>query len=145
MRAIEADQVLNGFGPFTLRVGVPGLGHHVGHVRSRREQKGYEGPTQRVRRDRLYRLSANLAKLDVGQLHRSRQEAASDVGRVTLGIYAKVIASKTDHGLALDGLVGASNWAATGSEASDEDEAGDPRESLETRKPARGAGFRRSG
>jgi integrase len=38
--------------------------------------------------------------------------------KMTLGIYAQVIASKTDHGAALDGLVGASDWAATGSEPS---------------------------
>ena len=30
---------------------------------------------------------------------------------MTLGVYAKVIASKTDHGAALDGLVGAPEWA----------------------------------
>jgi integrase len=36
--------------------------------------------------------------------------------KMTLGLYAKVIASKTDHGAALDGIVGASDWAATGSE-----------------------------
>ena len=36
---------------------------------------------------------------------------------MTLGIYAKVIASKTDHGAALDGLVGASEWALTGTNA----------------------------
>jgi integrase len=40
--------------------------------------------------------------------------------KVTLGIYAQVIASKTDHGAALDGLVGASDWAATGSETQNE-------------------------
>jgi integrase len=37
--------------------------------------------------------------------------------KMTLGLYAKVIASKTDHGAALDGIVAASDWAATGSEA----------------------------
>lgn len=31
--------------------------------------------------------------------------------KMTLGVYAKVIASKTDHGAALDGLVGAADWA----------------------------------
>ncbi len=36
--------------------------------------------------------------------------------KMTLSLYAKVIASKTDHGAALDGIVGASDWAATGSE-----------------------------
>jgi integrase len=36
--------------------------------------------------------------------------------KTTLGVYAQVIASKTDHGAALDGLVGATDWAATGSE-----------------------------
>lgn len=34
--------------------------------------------------------------------------------QMTLGIYAKVIQSKADHGAALDGLVGASEWALTG-------------------------------
>jgi integrase len=34
--------------------------------------------------------------------------------KMTLGLYAQVIASKTDHGAALDGIVGASDWA-TGS------------------------------
>jgi integrase len=37
--------------------------------------------------------------------------------KITLGLYAQVIASKTDHGAALDGIVAASDWAATGSEA----------------------------
>lgn len=37
--------------------------------------------------------------------------------KMTLGLYAKVIASETDHGAALDGIVAASDWAATGSEA----------------------------
>jgi integrase len=40
--------------------------------------------------------------------------------KMTLGVYAQVIASKTDHGAALDGLVGASDWAATGSGAGSE-------------------------
>jgi hypothetical protein len=31
-----------------------------------------------------------------------------------LGIYAQVIASKTDHGAGLDGLVGAADWAEIG-------------------------------
>ena len=29
---------------------------------------------------------------------------------MTLGLYAQVIARKTDHGAALDGSVGASDW-----------------------------------
>ncbi|HEY0316889.1 MAG TPA: site-specific integrase [Solirubrobacterales bacterium] len=62
--------------------------------------------------------------------------------KTTLGIYANVIDSGTDHGAALDGLVGASDWAATGSEPSSESGNGDQPESPETRKPARGAGFR---
>jgi integrase len=37
--------------------------------------------------------------------------------KTTLGIYAQVIASTTDHGAALDALVGASDWAVTGSES----------------------------
>jgi hypothetical protein len=32
--------------------------------------------------------------------------------KMTLGLYAPVIASKTDHGAALDGIVAASDWAA---------------------------------
>jgi hypothetical protein len=36
---------------------------------------------------------------------------------MTLGVYAKVIASKTDHGAALDGLLGASEWAQLGTTA----------------------------
>lgn len=32
---------------------------------------------------------------------------------MTLGLYAQVIASNADHGAALDGIVGASDWAAT--------------------------------
>ncbi len=65
--------------------------------------------------------------------------------KMTLGLYAKVIASKADHGAALDGLVGAADWAATGSEAGDTDRSGNQEGSPETRKPARGAGFRPSG
>ncbi len=34
--------------------------------------------------------------------------------KMTLGLYAQVIASKTDHGAALDGIVAASDWAAAG-------------------------------
>jgi integrase len=37
--------------------------------------------------------------------------------KMTLGLYAKVIASKTDHGAALDGLIPASDWAAIGQQA----------------------------
>lgn len=62
--------------------------------------------------------------------------------KMTLGIYAKVIASKADHGAALDGLVGAADWAATGSEPGGTDEGGPGQGAPETRKPARGAGFR---
>ena len=65
--------------------------------------------------------------------------------KTTLGVYAQVIASKADHGAALDGLVGAADWAATGSEASRQANGGDPQRGPETRKPARGAGFRSSG
>ena len=36
---------------------------------------------------------------------------------MTLAVYAKVIASKTDHGAALDGLLGASQWAQMGTNA----------------------------
>lgn len=39
--------------------------------------------------------------------------------KTTLGIYAQVIASGTDHGAALDGLVEASDWAAMGSETTE--------------------------
>ena len=34
--------------------------------------------------------------------------------KVTLGVYAKVIASKTDHGKALDDLIGATELAPNG-------------------------------
>jgi integrase len=37
--------------------------------------------------------------------------------KMTLGVYAKVIASRTDHGAALDDLIGAVDWAATGTSA----------------------------
>jgi hypothetical protein len=37
--------------------------------------------------------------------------------QLTLSIYAKVIQSKADHGAALDGLVGASDCALTGTNA----------------------------
>jgi integrase len=65
--------------------------------------------------------------------------------KMTLGLYARVIASKADHGAALDGLVGASDWAATGSEAGGEGVGGEPQRSPETRKPAQEAGLRASG
>jgi integrase len=38
--------------------------------------------------------------------------------KMTLGLYAQVLTSKTDYGAALDGLVITSDWAATGSGAS---------------------------
>jgi len=38
--------------------------------------------------------------------------------KMTLGVYAHVIALKTDHGAALDGLVNSSDWAQTGAEKS---------------------------
>jgi hypothetical protein len=44
--------------------------------------------------------------------------------KMTLGIYGQVIDSATDHGAALDGLVGASHWAAMGSESPEGDFAG---------------------
>ncbi|HEX6687377.1 MAG TPA: site-specific integrase [Solirubrobacterales bacterium] len=44
-------------------------------------------------------------------------QAGHNDPKMTLGLYAQVIASKTDHGAALDGIVAASDWAATGSEA----------------------------
>ena len=34
--------------------------------------------------------------------------------KMTLGVYAKVIATRTDHGAALDGLLGTADWAQTG-------------------------------
>lgn len=40
--------------------------------------------------------------------------------KMTLGVYAKMIASKTDHGAALDGLIGAADWAPIGSMATEE-------------------------
>lgn len=39
--------------------------------------------------------------------------------KMTLGIYAQVIASKADHGAALDGLVSHAQWAQKGTEAAD--------------------------
>ena len=34
--------------------------------------------------------------------------------KMTLGVYAKVIATRTDHGAALDSLLGTADWAQTG-------------------------------
>jgi integrase len=48
--------------------------------------------------------------------------------KMTLGVYAHVIASKADHGAALDGLVGGSDWAVIGSKAAVEA----PEEAAET-------------
>ncbi len=53
------------------------------------------------------------AKTDAGV--REAQAEHTDP-KMTLGLYAQVIASKTDQGAALDGIVGASDWAATGCE-----------------------------
>lgn len=33
--------------------------------------------------------------------------------KMTLGLYAQVIASKTDHGAVLDGIVNAADWMTT--------------------------------
>ena len=41
-------------------------------------------------------------------------QAGHNDPKTTLGIYAQVIASNTDHGAALDGLIGAADWAETG-------------------------------
>jgi integrase len=41
-------------------------------------------------------------------------QAGHNDPKTTLGIYAQVIASGTDHGAALDGLVGAADWAPMG-------------------------------
>ena len=46
-------------------------------------------------------------------------QAGHNDPKTTLGIYAQVIASKTDHGAALDGLVGAADWAPMGTEDSE--------------------------
>lgn len=43
-------------------------------------------------------------------------QAGHNDPKMTLGLYAQVIASKTDHGAALDGIVAASTWGATSSE-----------------------------
>lgn len=41
--------------------------------------------------------------------------------KTTLGIHAQVIVSRTDHGAALDGLVGASDWAQKGTNVPESD------------------------
>jgi integrase len=48
--------------------------------------------------------------------------------KMTLGVYAKVIASKTDHGAALDDLIGGTDWAPMGTNAA--------ADALSTRSPA---------
>jgi integrase len=55
----------------------------------------------------------------------------------TLGIYAQVIASETDHGAALDGLVGAADWAPMGTEHSEPLRGHGPPFSLDAENPAR--------
>ena len=40
--------------------------------------------------------------------------------RMTLGIYAQVITSKTDHGAALDGLLSPGDWPQSEGDSEDE-------------------------
>lgn len=65
--------------------------------------------------------------------------------KMTLGLYAQVIASKTDYGAALDGIVGASDWAATGSEGGGQEVAVVVRRHPGTEKPRWSGAFPESG
>jgi hypothetical protein len=67
------------------------------------------------------------------------------VAQTALGVYAQVIASKTDHGAALDGLVGGADWAQTGAEADSEEVIPDAAADPPSKKPRRSGAFRGSG
>jgi hypothetical protein len=61
--------------------------------------------------------------------------------KMTLGIYAKVIASATDHGAALDELVRGADWALMGTSANASANEATRADSPERRKPRRSGAF----
>jgi integrase len=69
----------------------------------------------RARHPRLTEEDVRLALLATGaDVPYVMAQLGHEDPKMTLGVYAKVIASKTDHGAAVDGLVGASDWAPMG-------------------------------
>jgi integrase len=77
------------------------------------EQEGHE-PIAHVTPDSLRRTFASLLLATGADVPYVMAQLGHEDPKMTLGVYAKVIASKTDHGAAVDGLVGASDWAPMG-------------------------------
>lgn len=70
-----------------------------------------EEPTGKVTPHSLRRTLASLLLATGADVPYVMAQLGHSDPKMTLGVYAKVIASKTDHGAALDGLVGAADWA----------------------------------
>ena len=79
-------------------------------------EEGHE-PIAHVTPHGLRRTYASLLLASGADVPYAMSQLGHENPQMTLGIYARVIASKADHGEALDGLVGASEWALTGTTA----------------------------
>jgi integrase len=77
------------------------------------EQEGHE-PIAHVTPHSLRRTFASLLLATGADVPYVMAQLGHEDPKMTLGVYAKVIASKTDHGAAVDGFVGASDWAPMG-------------------------------
>ena len=80
------------------------------------EEDGHE-PIAHVTPHSLRRTFASLLLATGADVPYVMAQLGHEDPKMTLGVYAKVIASKTDHGAAVDGLVGASDWAPMGTNA----------------------------
>jgi integrase len=77
------------------------------------EQDGHE-PIAHVTPHSLRRTFASLLLATGADVPYAMAQMGHENAQMTLNVYAKVIASKTDHGAAVDGLVGVVEWAPMG-------------------------------
>jgi len=80
------------------------------------EEDGHD-PIAHVSPHTLRRTFASLLLASGADVPYAMAQLGHENAQMTLNVYAKVIASKTDHGAAVDGLVGASDWAPMGTNA----------------------------
>jgi integrase len=80
------------------------------------EEEGHE-PIAHVTPHSLRRTFASLLLATGADVPYVMAQLGHEDPKMTLGVYAKVIASKTDHGAAVDGLVGVTEWAQMGTNA----------------------------
>jgi integrase len=108
-------------------------------------RKANREPIERITPHSLRRTFISLLLAAGADVPYVMAQAGHAHPRMTLSVYAKVIESKTDHGAALDGLVGTTDWAATGSELGDMDNGDGHRGNPERRNPALERDFGGSG